>query len=68
MLIRMFVTNWVARLGGWLDWVAKTLALRAIQPDSPERLSEVTHYKHPYPLAFLPPRHCEGRGRSHSVS
>ncbi len=25
MLIRMFVTNWVARLGGWLDWVAKTL-------------------------------------------
>jgi len=22
MLIRMFVTNWVARLGGWLDWVA----------------------------------------------
>jgi hypothetical protein len=25
MLMRMFVANGVARLGGWLDWVAKTL-------------------------------------------
>jgi len=25
MLMRMFVANGVARLGGWLDWVAITL-------------------------------------------
>ncbi len=25
MLMRMFVANEVARLGGWLDWVAITL-------------------------------------------
>ncbi len=25
MLMRMFVANEVAQLGGWLDWVAKTL-------------------------------------------
>ncbi len=27
MLMRMFVANGVARLGGWLDWVAKTLGV-----------------------------------------
>jgi len=26
MLMRMFVANGVAQLGGWLDWVAITLA------------------------------------------
>jgi len=26
MLMRMFVTNGVAQLGGWLNWVAKTLS------------------------------------------
>ncbi len=32
MLMRMFVTNGVARLGGWLDWVAKTLRYESFQP------------------------------------
>lgn len=32
MLVRMFVANGVAQLGGRLDWVAKTL--RAVVPES----------------------------------
>jgi len=39
MLIRMFVTNWVARLGGWLDWVAKTLELKAQSPAYQDELA-----------------------------
>jgi len=31
MLMRMFVANGVARLGGWLDWVAITLATRLLR-------------------------------------
>ncbi len=35
MLMRMFVANGVAWLGGWLDWVAKTLCDRPCRQTSP---------------------------------
>jgi len=34
MLMRMFVANEVARLGGWLDWVAITLYVYSTSSES----------------------------------
>ena len=43
MLMKMFMTNEVTQLGGWLDWVAITLELicAQTQPDLTRTLARV---------------------------